>query len=410
MGRIISYDQHIRRIIILSAILSVTLLILHAIYLQYNIIDDSIKQEARKTSALSFEALYAAMARGWNQQDIDTITERLNNVDKNMHIMVFRSPTVESLFGPRLNENPDALVKKAIMEKSEQVQVPSLGQLRYVYPILFEQSCLSCHTNATSGESAGAISITFPVSAIHFSGDMIFNMFVLVFITMLGSIFLMLYFYLRRHLVNPLKRFASRISSIMAQGDLTRRIVLQSSVKEIKDLEQSFNDLTTSLHITQEQLKSLTVTDDLTGLANRRRFESAIRQEIERSQRYETSFSIIMIDLDNFKPINDDYGHIVGDKMLIAVADLLQNNVRKTDLVARLGGDEYIALLPESGKEQAQATAVKLRRLLAGAKFDIEGHELNISASFGVATYPEDGEGPQELMESADQQMYRVKR
>jgi len=410
VARIVSYDQHIRRIIILSAVLSVILLITHAVYLQYNIIDDSIKQEARKTSALSFEALYAAMARGWNQEDIDAITTRLNRVDSNMHIEVFRSPSVEAIFGKRTQEHPDALVQQAITEKTDQAQITQPGQMRYIYPISFESACLRCHSNAQVGESAGAISVTFPVSAIRFSGGMIFNMFILVSIAMLGTVFLLLYFYLRRHLVNPLKRFAFRIRTIMGQGDLTQRIVLNSNVKEIKDLEQSFNELTTSLHITQEQLTSLSITDDLTGLYNRRHFETSLRREIERAGRYETAFSLIMIDLDNFKPINDDYGHIAGDKMLIAVAGFLADNVRKTDMVARLGGDEYVILLPEAGKEQAQAAAQKLRLLLSGATFDIEGHQLGINASFGVASFPIDGATPNELLESADQQMYRVKR
>jgi diguanylate cyclase (GGDEF)-like protein len=409
VARTISYDQHIRRIIIISALTSLFLLIAHAVYLQYNIVDESIKKEARKTSMLSFEAIYAAMSRGWDRRDIDAIIHRLNKVESEMEISLFRAEAVQTQFGSR-PQSTDAMITRAIMEKSEQIRITGAGRMRYVRPVTFEADCLRCHSGAAVGDVAGVVSVAFPVAAFRLSGDMVFNMLVLLFVMMLGIVFLLLYLYLRHHLVNPLKRFAERIAVLTRQGDLTQTIELKSSALEIKEIEEGFNALTASLHTTQERLKTLSVTDDLTGLSNRRHFEAVIAKEIERDRRYQSGFSLIMVDLDNFKPINDDYGHIAGDKMLKAVAALLQENIRKTDLAARLGGDEFVLLLPESGKEQAKTAAQKIGKLLGGTVFDIEGHRLGITASFGVSTWPEDGETPDELLARADMQMYRVKR
>jgi diguanylate cyclase (GGDEF)-like protein len=159
-----------------------------------------------------------------------------------------------------------------------------------------------------------------------------------------------------------------------------------------------------------ERIHELTITDDCTGLYNVRYLYRQLDLEMERARRFHTSFSLIFIDLDHFKVVNDRYGHLVGSQLLADVGQVLRAQVRGVDSVFRYGGDEFTVLLPESDKLAAQETAARLHRALREKVFDMgEGLDLTVRASFGVATFPEDGKTAQEIIRSADTMMYLVK-
>ena len=151
------------------------------------------------------------------------------------------------------------------------------------------------------------------------------------------------------------------------------------------------------------------ITDELTGLVNRRRFLDALRSEITRGQRLGGRLSVVLADLDDFKLINDRFGHHAGDEVLIAFADLLRAHGRDVDVAARLGGEEFAILLPETGLDGASAVADRLCRSLAELRIPLgEGEEVTVTASFGVAELGErqsiDG-----LLRAADSALYRAK-
>ncbi len=156
-----------------------------------------------------------------------------------------------------------------------------------------------------------------------------------------------------------------------------------------------------------EQLRDLAATDSLTGLANRRAFLDRLVSEIARSRRVGCSISIVLLDLDGFKGINDTHGHFVGDEVLIRVAQALTRSIRASDLAARFGGDEFILLLTET-------TGIKAAELLAQLRaMDIslpnhEGGSL-MTFSWGIAAFPEDGEDPNRLLQVADRHLYTMK-
>jgi diguanylate cyclase (GGDEF)-like protein len=159
-----------------------------------------------------------------------------------------------------------------------------------------------------------------------------------------------------------------------------------------------------------ERIQELTITDDCTGLYNVRYLYRQLEAEIERARRFHSSFSLIFIDLDHFKLVNDQYGHLVGSQLLAEVGQVLKSQVRGVDSVFRYGGDEFTVLLPESNKPAAQETAARLHRGLREKIFVAEGGlALNVRASFGVATFPEDGNSVHEIIRSADSMMYLVK-
>jgi two-component system cell cycle response regulator len=151
------------------------------------------------------------------------------------------------------------------------------------------------------------------------------------------------------------------------------------------------------------------MTDDLTGLVNRRRFISALEAEIERASSLGGTVSVVLIDLDDFKLINDRFGHHAGDRVLLAFGSLLEAHVRPIDMAGRLGGEEFALLLPDADSAGAAATAERLRRSLGdGPIARADGRDLSVTASFGVAHYSP-GQSGDELLRIADDALYRAK-
>jgi diguanylate cyclase (GGDEF)-like protein len=151
------------------------------------------------------------------------------------------------------------------------------------------------------------------------------------------------------------------------------------------------------------------ITDELTGLVNRRRFLDALHSEIARGQRLGGRLSVVLSDLDDFKLINDRFGHHAGDDVLMAFAELLRAHGRDVDVAARLGGEEFAVLLPETGLEGASAVAERLRRSLAEQRIRIgDAVEVTVTASFGVAEL-EEGQSVDNLLRAADTALYRAK-
>lgn len=159
-----------------------------------------------------------------------------------------------------------------------------------------------------------------------------------------------------------------------------------------------------------EQQYKLATTDGLTELYNHRYFQEQIRMQVEQSKRYNSSFSLIIIDIDFFKRFNDTFGHQSGDAVLRQVAQTLKRNVRTTDIVCRYGGEEMSIILPNTPKEEAFSTAQKICDRVANKKFRLfNGKETNVTISLGVSTFPADGESAVDIIEAADKRLYNAK-
>ncbi len=154
------------------------------------------------------------------------------------------------------------------------------------------------------------------------------------------------------------------------------------------------------------------ITDDLTGCYNRRKLKEDLKEELERSERYNKNLSVLMIDIDWFKEYNDFHGHQEGDKLLIRLVRKFSYNIRLTDKLYRYGGEEFVVLLPETSEEEAKEVAEKLRKKVAEKKF--EGAEKSqpnriISVSIGLSSYPKNGSSSNEIIHAADSAMYEAK-
>jgi len=150
--------------------------------------------------------------------------------------------------------------------------------------------------------------------------------------------------------------------------------------------------------------------DPLTGLRNRRSFERALHEFFRDFKKFGYPFSLIMMDLDNFKDINDTYGHLAGDKVLREVGNIFRNYLRAKDVPARTGGEEFTVILPGIRKEEASLVAERLRKVIANHTVEHEGKKIGVTASFGVTEIREGIEEPEDLIREADEKLYQAKR
>jgi diguanylate cyclase (GGDEF)-like protein len=159
-----------------------------------------------------------------------------------------------------------------------------------------------------------------------------------------------------------------------------------------------------------EETRRLAITDTLTGLFNSRYFYQELEKEIARSHRYKNTFSLAILDLDDFKVINDTYGHQTGDEILIAIASALRAESRGTDIVARYGGEEFVIIFPNTSKKEAVAVSERILHLINSRTIRTRGgNDVRVTISGGIASLPEDASSSKDLLYAADMAMYEAK-
>ena len=156
-----------------------------------------------------------------------------------------------------------------------------------------------------------------------------------------------------------------------------------------------------------EEMARLAITDELTGLYNRRHLLERLADEVRRGQRYGCGFSILFIDIDHFKAINDGYGHALGDRILAEMGRVLRRWARSSDLIGRYGGEEFVALLPMTDATAAERAADRLRTAVGEHSF---ARRKRLTVSLGIASYPADGQSPEDLLKRADAALYQAKK
>lgn len=160
---------------------------------------------------------------------------------------------------------------------------------------------------------------------------------------------------------------------------------------------------------TKALLEKLSERDSLTNLENYSCFINRINEEKKRSDRYETPFSLIMMDIDHFKKFNDTYGHEAGNKVLKKIAATIEDHVRSVDLGARYGGEEFAVVLTNADSDGALKFAERLHNAVRGLLFNFDGKQQSITVSMGVSTYPKDASSTTEFIVNADQALYKAK-
>lgn len=211
--------------------------------------------------------------------------------------------------------------------------------------------------------------------------------------------------------INAMSAAAASFASGQPSGDLPveRADEIGALARSLQQMQQQINHNLSQLQNNQQALEHMALHDVLTGLPNRRLFASQLEKAMIHARRYGGEISVLFIDLDDFKDINDHFGHDTGDLVLKAVAQRLLAMMREGDTVARIGGDEFVVMLGASTSHpQLMAVAEKM---LAGISqpIDVFGVEMKVGASVGISRYPQDGQSVSELLATADHAMYAVK-
>jgi diguanylate cyclase (GGDEF)-like protein len=396
--------------IVLFAAVMVLLL---STFIERRAITDLAHEDARQTSELVFQSLYSAMRKGWDKDEIQDIIQRLNETLPEATIRVFRGPPVIRQFGEINGEanarQDDDLLTKAL-QNGEESLVQNENTLRYLYPVVVREECLACH-DAKVGDINGVVDVTFPINNLKVSLGFVIRSVIIYFSVVLTIICVAVYFKLRFFVAFPISQFVSIIDEIIQHTDLSKRVRKHTShISEIERLSEHFNRLLGTIQDYHERLRTYSERDPLTNLYNRRKFEEFLKIEVERGMRHDRSFSLIMMDVDNFKHINDTYGHPVGDLALKELSAVLEKRMRRTDVIARLGGDEFAILLPDTDQEKGLMAAENLRRDLGETVMHLPVGNTRVHASFGLVTFPDNGADVEKLTIAMDVAMYKAKR
>ncbi len=167
--------------------------------------------------------------------------------------------------------------------------------------------------------------------------------------------------------------------------------------------------LAADLQNAREGLAELSNTDEMTGLKNRRAFNYEFSTEVKKALRYKRPFAVMMLDADDLKVANDQYGHIVGDKLIVTLAQVIRDSVRETDILARYGGDEFVIMLPETDGENALIVAERIKEAVQNTSFSANGDRISSTLSIGIACFPDDSDKTEEIVKLADKALYESK-
>ncbi|MDD3505795.1 MAG: EAL domain-containing protein [Sulfurimonas sp.] len=386
MGKKTTYTKITAKIISITLLLTLTSAFIYGEYMKKNAIHSLAYEDAKKTSMLVFESLYSAMQKGWNKEDLKEIIQRLNQVDSDMKIDVYRTDLVSDIFGVIEKDKVAIAQNKDIQEAmtgKEVLNISDSSFIKYYYPVITKQDCLKCHTNAKEGNVLGIIDVSYPVNNLKVSLSEMINFFIVFIIAFSVVIFLAIFIKFNQHIIKPIKKFSNAIQNITKSHDITKRIEVNDDVEEIDSIKDVFN-------IMLDSIEHQFYYDVLTGLENRRKLT-------ERLEEKKRAF-LMIINIDSFQEINDLYGNKAGDSILKDFAHFLKESILTDDGIYRLHSDEFSYICDKGiNIEEFKAFASKLSEKISRKSFKINANgEVSLSATFGISY------GYEMLLENAD--------
>ena len=313
-------------------------------------------------------------------------------------------------------------------------------------PVQVSQAMVGMEEDVGKSAAGGAAAETATVVAVRSCADVLARTKadqrkMLVLSSGILGVFTIILIVLAFQLVRPIRTLAAGTERVAA-GNLETDVDIGRRRDEFRTLADSFNRMTAQLRQQRDQilshnrelerkvaertaeleranvqleeanrsLEALATTDELTGLCNRRRFLEILTTEVERSNRYGSNLALVMVDIDQFKIINDTYGHAFGDRVLVEAAQLLRHEARQTDLVARYGGDEFMVLMPNTSTEEAVSAAERIRTKVGHRHISDGDRQVHLSISAGIsAARPQGAATPDGLVRAADEALYTAK-
>jgi diguanylate cyclase (GGDEF)-like protein len=390
------FGSFVKQVVVFSALFGIVLFIVYWIVVSQSN-RNPLKEQSKQTGRMIFSMFYTAMQNGWGQKEIDAMTYRINQDNKNLQVKLYRGPLVDAVYGKRQGQDSFTMIDQDEMELIDN------GTVRYHYAIKFEQACLQCHANAKIGDDAGMLELTFPMGEFWVSSTYVFKIIIAIFMVTLFSISTVLYIMLKREFITPLDDFVTQVDTI---HDLRKELVVKTSIAELDHLKNVFNKIRAQLADSFESIKKSAEVDELTGVFNRLKLNQILTQYGQ--SRLECS--MILFDLDKFKPINDTYGHDMGDEVLKRFASVIRENLKGRDYTFRLGGDEFMALLPNTSAQDAHLIAIQIEEQLRMTPLITDKEMIIIECSYGIAYSEDTVHQFDELFRSADQLMFAHKK
>ena len=385
-----SYTIITAKMIVFTMLTTLIIGYFYSQYMKENAIVNLAKSDAKRTSLLVFQSLYSAMEKGWDKEDIDKITRRLNNIQEDLKVSVHRASSVAELYGETkqnkiIREN-NIDVKNAMKSPEEILNVIDGGTtIQYYYPVIAESQCLKCHMNVNEGDVIGVIDINYPITDLKVSLNDIITLFIIFIIAFSMVLFVGLFLEFNRYFLGPIKSFVNTINDIADKKDISQRIDLRNDISEIHSMQKVFNGMLDSIEF---QFYN----DNLTKLPNRRKL-------IDMLEKHEYKVFMI-INIDNFRQINNLYGNKLGDKVLLEFSQSLQKLLPPKADLFKMHADEFGVLFSkEYDLEDAKVLCEFLIENIAKEPFSIEDETKNnifINITIGIS------HGDHSLLTNAD--------
>lgn len=365
-----------------------------------------IKSERYFVSQLIFSEFFNLMAQGKSNGELEAYLSHLNSNQDQSQYSMLRSMRVANLMGG--NQQIDSWLYDVFQTERSYLEVDGV-YLNFYKKIEFEEKCLACHTNAKTGELAGALKVRThafnqPV-ALGFMALMLAIMFCVIAFVCLFS----LYRSSRKSLVEPIQHFVEMLRSVKSHSDLYELPSGRWDCSELAEIEDAYRSQQHQLAMAYKDIAIKAEIDQLTGAYNRYKFDSLLDEFISRSKRRGEPFTLVFIDLDHFKHINDNLGHEAGDMALKFIAQQTNKVARVTDQLVRLGGDEFIVMLENCTLLDAQIFVERLRKQM-DIKISYAEQDFSVEFSMGLSCYPIDSPEQDELIKIADMRMYEDKK
>ncbi|WP_286237592.1 GGDEF domain-containing protein [Neptuniibacter halophilus] len=393
-----------------SSLISAAFALLIVTVLIFLSIEKDLRQEGHYLGQLVFKELRQKMNQGASFEEMDQLLQELNQNSPAINYQMYRSSAIQQQFGSGRALTEEILGHLGNNEDATHVE--SLSKIHYFRNIRFQEQCLSCHAEVKAGDLAGVLDVQFPAQRVRIPiYEVLMGMFLVFSITIISS-YLALTTDLLSHMITPLQKLERKLRKTEGHHDLDQHLEMHSQLKEIISIEHSFNAQQSLLREAFHKVEDISIFDQLTHAYNRHQLDRLMQEETQRSARSQDPLSIVMIDLNNFKQINDRLGHKAGDEVLTYFCKVLLDKLRTTDKLIRYGGDEFIALLPDCPRSGAENLLQRIGEYFATHPYLYKGQELKVEFCIGASEFPAEAhtiEG-MDLIQLADERMYKEKK
>ncbi|PLY07781.1 MAG: diguanylate cyclase [Arcobacter sp.] len=324
-----SYNQITARMIVVILLITLAFAFAYTEYIKRDVIVNLAKVDAKKTSRLVFESMFSAMQKGWNKDDIQEIIHRLNKVEKNLEIFVYRGEKVASIFGDIEKDRFARTTDKSVINTfkgEETLDIVNSDIIKYYFPVVANDKCKSCHTNTSTGDTLGVININYPITDLKISLNDMINIFLVLIVCFTIIIFILLFLNFNRYLLAPINNFIKTANIIKKSSDIKQRVTINHDINEIKSMQVIFNEMLDSIEYQFYY-------DHLTKLKNRK----ALLEDLDNAK----DLLFMIINIDKFQQINNLYGDEVGDKILVEYKNKFQELLPPTTVLYKMHADEF---------------------------------------------------------------------